>query len=1137
MRGRLSLLGVLGALLLGLFGFDASDVRANERAIRGSAGVSAVATFAPDPVDFGDVVIGETKRIDLKFTYTGNTQAVFRYSTGPNRGAYYGVDNGFDATDTISCRNTLMSAGDFCTMRMFFTVLAAGVVTDTLTLVDDTRSGATPSVTLRGNGVSATPATTLSVAAARGPYRGEVALSATLMGCVGSVADRAVALTITTDKGRRTVAATTNASGVAIATAVPLTIATGGVAAAIPAGDYAPSAGWGVSASFVGGEGCAAGGGTAALTVERRAPALTFAAPATTTYGAAPFALTVGSSAADDVAAPSLQLSYAPSGVCSGPATPPATVTILGAGDCTITLGQPAGDNANYVDAAPVARTVTIARASPALAWDTPGAIVYGTPLGSAQLRATASFGGSALPGSFGYTPGFDSVLLAGSHTLAVTFTPTDTANYTGAQTSVALTVTRATPVVTWSAPGSIAYGTPLGAAQLAARATVAGQFTYGQAMGTMLGTGTHELTALFTPTDSANYTTATGATTLKVERAPLTVTANAASRAYGADDPPFVVTYEGFVNGEGAEVLTGTLACASDATRLSPVGTGYRIDCSGRAAANYTLDARPGVLTITQAGSALTLADARAMYGAATLDVAATLTAPAPLDANAATFAIMRDDLTLRSVVATGISGSTVSGTLSLAGLPAGDYTLVVRYAGDRNVAPSEGRAGLQIAKASQAIIFAPPAAVPLAGGAVQLSASASSGLTVTLTIASAATCTVSGSVLTPRRAGDCTITAAQDGDADHDAAQSVSRTIQITAPPPTATATATATVTTTATPPTSTPTATPTAPPPTSTATATATATPPTAPPPIATPPAPPATPVPSGTPIPTPSGTPTPSPMPAPAQYTLTLTVNTGGSVSASVPGPRYPAGTRLTLRAAPDADALFVGWTVDGVAQGWSPTLTVTLRVDRRVEARFAPRPAFGDLAPDARTNDPIAQLAARGIIKGYGDGSYGPADPILRAQMAALIVRALGWDGAAGGPTPFDDRDGVDAELWRAIGQLATRGIARGYGDGTYRPRDPVLHIQAISFVTRALIAARAWQAQPDDPRLFPEVTAASGHRTDLVTYLHYVGTLPGLAPGATWAGPDGWEGPATRAWFAELLWRALDETGRGEREV
>lgn len=1012
MRGRLSLLYIVGALLIGLFGGSAEDVLADERDEREVSGALAPAMFDPAALDFGDVIVGVPTEIALTFTNTTNRTLNFYSATGPYPDT--SDTTGFDISETRACRNRPIypvvldpnGPNAKCTVTIRFTPRAIGEVTAMLTFYEYGSSEGY-GVSLRGNGVSATPASTLSVAAARGPYRGEVALSATLAGCAGSVADRAVALTITTAAGSRTVTAITNASGIATAAAVPLTVEPGGVADAIPAGEYAPSAGWGVSASFIGGEGCAADG-TAALTVERRTPTLTFATPAATTYGADPFALTIGSSAADDAAAPPLQLSYAPAGVCSGPSTPPATVMILGAGDCTITLSQPAGDNANYAAAAPLARTVTIARATPVLAWDAPSAITYGTPLGSAQLRATA---------------------------------------------------------------------------------TIAGQFTYDQVAGTVLGAGSHDLTVLFTPTDSDNYTTVSGGTTLTVARAALTVTANAASRAYGADDPAFSAAYAGFVNGERASLLTGTLACASDATRLSSVGNGYQIACSGLAATNYTFDYRPGTLTITQAGSALALVDAGVVYGAATLDVSATLTAPGPLAASAATFAIVRGDLTLQSATASGIAGSMVSGTLPLAGLTAGDYILMVRYAGDQNVAPSEGRAQLRIAKASQAITFAPPTEVPLAGGAVQLVASASSGLAITFIVASDAPCAIAGVVLTPLRAGACAITAAQDGDINHDAAPSVSHTIQITvSPPPTATAT-----------PTNTPTATPPG--------------------------------------IPVPSGTPVPSTTPAPARYTLTLTASAGGTVSASTPGPRYPAGTRLTLRATPAADTLFVGWTVDGMAQGWSPTLIVTLRADRRVEARFAPRPAFGDLATDTRAADPIAQLAARGIIKGYGDGAYGPADPILRAQMAALIVRALGWDGAAGGPTPFDDRDGVDTELWRAIGQLATRGIARGYGDGTYRPRDPVLHIQAVSFVTRALIAAGTWQPQPDDPRLFPDVPAASGHRTDLVTYLHYVGSLPGLASGGDWAGADGWEGPATRAWFAELLWRALDGIGREEREV
>jgi len=493
MRGQLSLLYVLGVLLVGLFGGATGDVLADERDERDVSGATAAVAFTPVLVDFGDVVVGETAFLSVTFTYTGTATIEFTHASGPIRDSP--SDNGLNTLDARGCKG-IKSTGNTCTVELSFTALAVGEVSGTLTFYNYF-NGFTTSIALRGNGVSATA---LSVAAARGSYRCGVVLSATLVGCAGSVADRAVSLTLTTPTGHRTVAATTDADGVATATAVPLTIVTGGVAAAIPAGEYAPSAGWGIGASFAGGDGCAAGGGTAALTVERRVPALTFAAPAATTYGADPFALSVGSSAADDPAAPPLQLGYGPAGVCSGSATPPAMVTILGAGDCTMTLGQTAGDNANYAAAAPLAHTVAIARATPALAWATPGAIAYGTPLGSAQLRVTASFGGSPLSGSFGYTPDLGRELPVGSHTLAFTFTPADATNYTEVQMSVALTVTRATPVVTWATPAPIIYGTRLGAPQLGASATVAGEFAYSQTMGTVLGAGPHELTVLFTP-------------------------------------------------------------------------------------------------------------------------------------------------------------------------------------------------------------------------------------------------------------------------------------------------------------------------------------------------------------------------------------------------------------------------------------------------------------------------------------------------------------------------------------------------------------------------------------------------------------------------------------------------------------
>ncbi|MDP9372054.1 MAG: S-layer homology domain-containing protein [Chloroflexota bacterium] len=246
--------------------------------------------------------------------------------------------------------------------------------------------------------------------------------------------------------------------------------------------------------------------------------------------------------------------------------------------------------------------------------------------------------------------------------------------------------------------------------------------------------------------------------------------------------------------------------------------------------------------------------------------------------------------------------------------------------------------------------------------------------------------------------------------------------------------------------------------------------------------------------------------------------------GGTVTDEPGSSPYRPGTVVTLRPHPARDWIFTGWTVDGVEAGWGTPLTLTMGADHRVTARFAPRPAFTDLAARHPSSDAVTQLAARGVIRGYGDGRFGPDDIALRAQMAALICRGMGWDEEDRG-TPFTDRGQVDADLWRNVGALAFRGVARGYGDGTYRPTSEVLQSQVISFITRAMIAKGYWTAQPDDPALYPNVPAASGHRQDLATFVRYAGALPGTAANGAWAD---WDRAATRGWFARVLWQALN---------
>jgi hypothetical protein len=81
------------------------------------------------------------------------------------------------------------------------------------------------------------------------------------------------------------------------------------------------------------------------------------------------------------------------------------------------------------------------------------------------------------------------------------------------------------TATITWAAPPAIAYGTALSANQLNASATVSGSFAYSPAPGSVLGAGSHKLTATFTPSDTADFRGTTASVTLVVNQVTPTIT------------------------------------------------------------------------------------------------------------------------------------------------------------------------------------------------------------------------------------------------------------------------------------------------------------------------------------------------------------------------------------------------------------------------------------------------------------------------------------------------------------------------------------------------------------------------------------------------------------------------------------
>ena len=109
--------------------------------------------------------------------------------------------------------------------------------------------------------------------------------------------------------------------------------------------------------------------------------------------------------------------------------------------------------------ALPARRRSTATPPTPTIAWPAPAAITYGTALNATQLDATASFGGNVVAGTFTYTPALGTVLNAGQgQILAVSFTPSDTADYNSTTSTTELNVLAA-PLTVAVNPATRFYG------------------------------------------------------------------------------------------------------------------------------------------------------------------------------------------------------------------------------------------------------------------------------------------------------------------------------------------------------------------------------------------------------------------------------------------------------------------------------------------------------------------------------------------------------------------------------------------------------------------------------------------------------------------------------------------------------
>ena len=85
--------------------------------------------------------------------------------------------------------------------------------------------------------------------------------------------------------------------------------------------------------------------------------------------------------------------------------------------------------------------------------------------------------------------------------------------------------------------------------------------------------------------------------------------------------------------------------------------------------------------------------------------------------------------------------------------------------------------------------------------------------------------------------------------------------------------------------------------------------------------------------------------------------------------------------------------------------------------------FALSNPFADVPADHWAYDAVAQLAADGVIEGYGDGTYRGAQEITRYEMAQMVARAMA-KGGTGTDQSLIDR--LSAEFSDELSQLGIR---------------------------------------------------------------------------------------------------------------
>lgn len=109
--------------------------------------------------------------------------------------------------------------------------------------------------------------------------------------------------------------------------------------------------------------------------------------------------------------------------------------------------------------------------------------------------------------------------------------------------------------------------------------------------------------------------------------------------------------------------------------------------------------------------------------------------------------------------------------------------------------------------------------------------------------------------------------------------------------------------------------------------------------------------------------------------------------------------------------------------------------------------------FGDVPANAWYAKAVNTLASLGVVSGVGNGDFEPERSITRAEFTSIAMKFA--EGKTGGTNIFSDVKSTDW-FYRAVVNSTQYGWIHGYGDGTFRPNNPITRVEVTAIVNNML---------------------------------------------------------------------------------